>query len=157
MSCVFCFMGLLIVSKISGVCLFWSVVPFFSSRLAVSLTCTPMCEGTHWKATVLPCQFSSFIVLLASFTVTICTICITWKYVTTQQVTVTNYTHIPHKLSLIIHIQVSHRVGYISQSMQVEMKWQQYWSDKVMSLYIPNYLSTSKPWIANIPWSYLNK
>jgi len=50
-------------------CLFWSVVPFFASRSAVSLPCIPTCEGTHWKATVLPCLLRSFIVPLASFTV----------------------------------------------------------------------------------------
>ena len=44
--CVFCFMSLLIVSKLSGVCLFRSVVPFFASRSAVSLPCIPTCEGT---------------------------------------------------------------------------------------------------------------
>ena len=66
---VFFFMSLLIVSKLSGVRLFWSVVTFFASRSAVSLPCIPTCEGTHRKATVLPCLLRSFIVLLASFTV----------------------------------------------------------------------------------------
>ena len=46
-SCVFCFMSLLIVSKLSGVCLFCSVVPFFASRSIVSLPCIPKCDGTH--------------------------------------------------------------------------------------------------------------
>jgi len=40
-SCVFCFISLLIVSKLGGVCLFWGVVPFFASRSAVSLPCIP--------------------------------------------------------------------------------------------------------------------
>ena len=68
-SCVFCCISLLIVSKVGVVCLFWSVVPFFANRSAVSFPCIPMCEGTHWKAIVLPCLLRSFIVLLGSFTV----------------------------------------------------------------------------------------
>ena len=46
-SCVFCFVGVLIVSKLSGVCLFWSVFPFFASRLAVALLCIRMCKEIH--------------------------------------------------------------------------------------------------------------
>jgi hypothetical protein len=54
-------MSLLIVSKLSGVCFeVWFL--FFFIWLAVSLPCSPMCEGTHWKATVLPCLLGSFIV-----------------------------------------------------------------------------------------------
>ena len=45
-SCVFYFMSLLIVSKLSGVC-FEVWLLFFASRSAVSLPCLPMCEGTH--------------------------------------------------------------------------------------------------------------
>ena len=45
------------------------MIPFFASGLALSLPCIPTCEGTHWKATVLPNLLRSFIVLLASLTV----------------------------------------------------------------------------------------
>ena len=58
-SCVFRFMSLLIVSKLSGVC--FEVWFLF---LPVGWW-----EGTHWKATLLPCLLRSFIVLLASYTV----------------------------------------------------------------------------------------
>ena len=45
------------------------MVPFFfASRSAVLLPCIPTCEGTHWKATVLPCLLRSFIVPLACIT-----------------------------------------------------------------------------------------
>jgi hypothetical protein len=59
----FCFMSLLIVSKLGDVCMFWSVAPFFASRSAVSLSCIPTCEVTQWKAIVLPCLLRSFIVM----------------------------------------------------------------------------------------------
>ena len=57
-SCVFCFMSLLIVSKLSGVCLFWSVVPFFASRLVVS--CIPTCEGDPLKGNCLALSVEKF-------------------------------------------------------------------------------------------------
>ena len=38
-SCAFCFMSLLIVSKLGGVCLSWTLVLFFANRSAVSFPC----------------------------------------------------------------------------------------------------------------------
>ena len=40
-------MSLLIVSKLGDVCLFWSVVPCFANRSAVSFPCIPTCDGTY--------------------------------------------------------------------------------------------------------------
>jgi hypothetical protein len=41
---VFSFISLLIASNLSGVCLLWSVVPFFASKSAVSFPCIPKAQ-----------------------------------------------------------------------------------------------------------------
>ena len=98
---VFCFMSLLIVSKLSGVCLFVCFEVWFLFFLPVGrlfhcrvflcvrgpterqLSC-PVCWGVLL-----------FFLLLLLF---ICTICITWKYVTTRQVNVTTHTFLTSSL-----------------------------------------------------------
>jgi len=80
-SCVFCFMSLLIVSKLSGVCLFWSVVPFFASRSAVSLPCIPCVKGPTGRQLSCPVWWGVLLFLLLLLMFELWPVCLKLQFV----------------------------------------------------------------------------